>query len=463
MFVKEETRHLARVVTVDAIKPIPKADLLEIAVVGGWECIVLKDTYKVGDLGLYFEIDASIPADSPVWGDFDMKRMLMRTDVDTDRKYVVIKSIRLRGVLSQGLLLTIDHLRYLKPDLTDLSVDQNLTDELEVIKYVSPEEWKLYQARLREASGEGTRGTNSLWWKLRQWLIKGILVDGLQPWPEGHVKSEEERVQNLGKQYTKMVESDDTYELSIKLNGESATVYQDLQTGEMGVAQRNFSLRTSDVPYTFKESLLVYISSWMRFIPRRLRGGECDVPTWLTSYRASAVPLVGYMMKMGVVQDLQDFNHYNELPFTQGKVIAIQGEIVGPKFNRNAENVPKAAFYVYRVYGNGSYVFPPAEARQIVKTLGLNYVPVLDADAKLPADMSELIKKADGPGYFDPKRKREGLVAKNNRTGESCKIISNAWLEKQDKEEAALEKALAETSTPIAATALSAVATSMNQ
>lgn len=456
MFVKEETRKLARIVRIDAIKPIPKADLLEIAVVGGWECIVMKDIYKVGDLGLYFEIDASIPADSPVWNDFDMKRMLVRTDADSKRQYVVIKSIRLRGVLSQGLLVQLKNVGSLPAMLKAATAavhgeaEVNVTEELGILKYVSPEEWKLYQARLRESSGEGTRGSNSPWWKLRMWLIEGILVDGLQPWPEGHVKSEEERVQNIAKHYQDMVKQDDTYEASIKLNGESATVYQDLNDGTMGVAQRNFSLCTADVPYTFKESLLVYISAWMRFIPRRLRGGECDVPTWMTAYRAGNVPLVRYMTKMGIVQDLQEFNKSNDLPFTHGKVIAVQGEMVGPKFNRNAENLSQSAFYVYRVYGNGSYVFPPEEARQIAKALGLNYVPMLDAEMKLPADMAELIKKADGPGYFDPKRKREGLVLKNNRTGESFKVISNAWLEKMDKEEAA---AAAEAETAEAVTA----------
>ncbi|BDD79550.1 hypothetical protein [Burkholderia phage FLC9] len=443
MFVKEETRKLARIVTVDAIKPIPKADLLEIAVVGGWECIVLKDQYKPGDLALYFEIDASIPVDSPAWGDFDMKRMLIRTDSDTKRQYVVIKSIRLRGVLSQGLLLTVDHLNYL--GLVGLQDGLNLTDNLEALKYVSPEEWKLYQARLREASGEGQRGTNSLWWKLRMWLVKGILIDGLQPWPEGHVKSDEERVQNLGKQYDKWVAEGDTYEATIKLDGESTTVYQDLATKRPGVAQRNFSLRTEDVPYTFKESLLVYIAAWMRFIPRRLRGGACPFPTWLKAYSAEGVPLVRMMKKLGIIDRLQDFNHYNDLPFTAGKIVAIQGEMVGPNFNRNAEGLKDNAFYMYRAYGNGSYEFPPEEARQIAAALKVNYIPVVDANLKLPAELKDLLKMADGPGHFDPKRKREGLVIKNNRTGQSAKVISNAWLEKKDKEEAALEQALAET------------------
>lgn len=446
MFVKEETRHLARIVIIDEVKAIPKADRLEIAVVGGWECIVMKGMYKAGDLGLYFEVDASIPADSAVWGDFDMKRMLIRTDADNQRQYVVIKSIRLRGVLSQGLLLQISHLNYLSADA--LTPDLDLTSQLEVLKYVSPEEWKLYQAQLREASGMRDRHTKSWWWKLRMWLIKGILVDGLQDWPEGHSKSEEDRVQNLGKQYAKLVEMDDTWEASIKFDGESATVYQDLKDGSPGVAQRNFSLRTEDVAYTRKESFLVYLASWMRFIPRRLRGGACPFPRWLKVYSAEGVPLVRHMKKLGAIQRLQAFNKNQQIPsdlqlsgpheylaFARGKTIAVQGEMVGPSFNRNAEGLKENRFYIYRVYGNGTYVFPPEEARAITLFLGLEYIPVIDKNMKLPADIQDLIKLADGEGYFDSKRLREGLVLKNNRTGQSFKVISNKWLERHDKED----------------------------
>jgi alpha-acetolactate decarboxylase len=42
MLVKEETRQLARTVTIDDIQPIAKADRLEKAIIGGWECVVKK-------------------------------------------------------------------------------------------------------------------------------------------------------------------------------------------------------------------------------------------------------------------------------------------------------------------------------------------------------------------------------------------------------------------------------------
>jgi hypothetical protein len=454
-FVKEETRALARIVKIDEIKPIKKADRLEIAVVGGWECVVQKELYKVGDFAVYFEIDASVPLDSPVWGDFDKRYLLIRQDTENGGKeYAVIKTLKLRGVRSQGLLMQLKNLESI-PALLKIATataqgeeEANVTQELEILKYVNPVEYKLYLRRLAEEAGERGRQTKSWWWKLRMKLIEGILVDGLQDFPRGHVKSDEERVQNLKKEYDRLVKEGDDWEGSVKLDGESAMAYQDLDTGDIGLAQRNWSLRTEFVPYTRKESFKVYVSDWMRFVPRRLRGGECEVPRWKKGFDPTGVPLVRWMLNQGIVQNLKALNRALMmdvsiakgigLAFAHGKIVAIQGEMVGPKFNGNAEKLAENRFYVYRAYGNGTYRFTPDETKAIAAYLGLDYIPVDPklARIKLPADMNELLKLADGKSALlatspsDPKPTlREGLVMKNHETGQSFKVISNKWLE----------------------------------
>jgi hypothetical protein len=455
-FVKEETRALARIVTIDEIKPIKKADRLEIAVVGGWECVVAKDLYRVGDLAVYFEIDAAVPLDSPVWGDFDKKYLLVKKDMENgEKEYAVIKTLKLRSTLSQGLLMQIKNLDYLGSKMAALSPDMDITRDLDVMKYVNPVEYKQYLRRLAEESGaNGGRNTNSWWWKLRMRLIKGILVDGLQDFPRGHVKSDEERVQNLNKEYARLVEEGDDWEGSVKLDGESAMAYQDLDNGSIGLAQRNFSLRTESVPYTRKESFRVYLSDWMRFVPRRLRGGACPVPTWKTEYDPKCVPLVRWMINNDIPIKLKALNKALMmdvsvakgigLEFAHGKIVAIQGEMVGPSFNGDAEGFPVNQFFVYRAYGNGTYRFTPDETKAIAKYLELTYIPVdpkLER-VKLPAEMKELLKWADGPTALwanpakdAPGKLREGLVMKNHVTGQSFKVISNKWLENQPLEE----------------------------
>ena len=457
-FVKEETRALARVVTIDEIKPIKKADRIEIAVIGGWEVIVQKGLYKEGDTAIYFEIDAAVPKDSLIWGDFDLTRMLVRPDAD-GREYVVIKTIRMKGVLSQGLVLQAKNLNSV-PALLKLATAAakgtitkgvDITSELEVIKYVSPDEWKLYQARLAVADKKNSRRqTNSWWWKLRMKLIEGIVVDGLQEFPRGHVKSEEERLQNLGKkEYEKLLAQDADWEASIKLNGESSMVYADLDSDVIGIAQRNFSLRTDSVPYTRKQSWRVYLSDWMRFIPRRLRGGACPVPTWKTEYDPKTVPLVKWMLDNDIVLRVRLLNAAAanktlkmDAAFMNGKKIAIQGEMVGPDFNGGAERFPVNQFFMYRAYGNGNYKFTPKEVKIIADMLELKYIPVDTARMKLPKDMATLIKKADGKSALGVEGMiREGLVLKNHETGESFKVISNKWLENEPLDEEETETA----------------------
>lgn len=456
-FVKEETRALARIVKIDEIKPIKKADRLEIAVVGGWECVVQKDLYQVGQSAVYFEIDAAVPLDSPVWGDFDKKYLLVKKDMENgEKEYAVIKTLKLRSTLSQGLLMQMKNLQSLPALLkaataaVDGEDEANITQELGILKYVNPVEYKQYLRRLAEESGAGGRGTNSWWWKLRMKLIKDILVDGLQDFPRGHVKSDEERVQNLGKEYPRLVKEGDDWEGSVKLDGESAMAYQDLDDGSIGLAQRNFSLRTETVPYTWKESFRVYLSDWMRFVPRRLRGGACPVPTWKTEYDPKGVPLVRWMINNDITANLKALNKALMmdvsiaqgigLEFAHGKIVAVQGEMVGPSFNGGAEGFPVDQFFVYRAYGNGTYRFTPDETKAIATYLGLKYIPVDPklARIKLPADIKALLKLADGPSALlaaGSTRLREGLVMKNHVTGRSFKVISNKWLENQPLEE----------------------------
>lgn len=438
MLVKEDTRRLARIVRVTDVKPIPKADRLEVAVVDGWECVVQKGTFGPGSMGLYFEIDAAIALDSPVFKEFDTQYLRKTLDEATGKEYAVIKTIRLRGQLSQGLLLPAKY--FPGAILTPSDVGLNVTNDLEVLKYVSPAEAKLFYAESESISPDASN-TKKLIWRLRAWLMQGIIVDGLQPWPAGHVKSEEERVQNIPQFYRQMVEEDDEVEASVKLDGESATFYTDLDTEEIGVAQRNYSLRTEDIPYTRIESLRVYLSDWVRYIGRKIAGGRCPIPTWKSRYHAQSVPLVAYFKRNLIEHRIRMFNNamaplfHNQscpFPFMEGKVLAIQGEMVGPDFNNNAEGVVVNTFYIYRAYANGNQRLTPDQTKQVASYLQMEYIPVVEDRMKLPVEIADILKMADGPAALS-NGIREGIVIKSHTTGRSMKIISNKWLEKKGK------------------------------
>lgn len=60
MLNSKNERELAYFVKIDAIEPIAGSDNCECAVVGGWKIMVRKQTFKVGDLAIYFEVDSKV-------------------------------------------------------------------------------------------------------------------------------------------------------------------------------------------------------------------------------------------------------------------------------------------------------------------------------------------------------------------------------------------------------------------
>lgn len=88
--------------TVDAVKPHANADRLEIAVVGGWQCVVGKGEWQPGDFGVYFPPDTVLPA---VWTDrFGVTQYCQPIQVNGEPRYR-IRCAKLRGEPSFGVLV----------------------------------------------------------------------------------------------------------------------------------------------------------------------------------------------------------------------------------------------------------------------------------------------------------------------------------------------------------------------
>ncbi len=122
-------RKLASVQRVLEVHAIEGADFVELAKINGWQCVVKKGRFRAGDLGVYFEIDA-IPPDAPAY------RFLWAKDSPegTRPARYRIRSMRLRGSLSQGLLLPLAEAGV--PDGTPDGTD--VTERLGVGKYEQP-------------------------------------------------------------------------------------------------------------------------------------------------------------------------------------------------------------------------------------------------------------------------------------------------------------------------------------
>lgn len=139
----DQERALCSIVTVKSMSPIAGADKIVVAEVNGWQCVISKDEgINEGDLALYFSID-SIP-------DLDDPNCAL-----VKKRGGRIKTIKLRGIISQGLLAPLGWLSARGHDTTQFSEGDDVTEIMGVTKYIHEEEADQYlpPAALLKASG----------------------------------------------------------------------------------------------------------------------------------------------------------------------------------------------------------------------------------------------------------------------------------------------------------------------
>jgi len=196
------TRKMASIRRIDAINPIEGADLIEVASVGGWNIVVKKNEFSVGDLAVYFEIDSFLPEGNPVWQFLVDKSSRL---FDAQRGHV-LRTIKLRGVYSQGLLLplepTCEHIE------SELAEGLDVSTPLGIVKYEPPVSAQL--------AG----------------LAKGNF-------PSCVPKTDQQRIQNLSDKFSKI--QSQVWEVTEKIEGSSATFVLTEQGFE--VCSRNLSLK----------------------------------------------------------------------------------------------------------------------------------------------------------------------------------------------------------------------------
>ena len=123
----EDAPGLASIVRILRLTPIQGADKVCLAHIQGWQCVVKIDEFGVGDLAIYFAID-SIPDFS------DPNTELVR------KRGGRVKTCKLRGVISQGLLSPLWWLESRGYSIENIVEGEDVTMKMGVTKYVSVEE-----------------------------------------------------------------------------------------------------------------------------------------------------------------------------------------------------------------------------------------------------------------------------------------------------------------------------------
>ena len=205
-------RKMATIRKIDALRPIPGADAIECAIVGGWTCVVKKGEYTAGDLAVYCEIDSFIPTAIAPFLTKPGHYAKTFEGVEGER----LRTMKLRGQLSQGLLLPITPMVRLHATAANREEvftgieGVDVSEILGITKYEAPVPAAL--------AGE----------------VKGMF-------PSRIPKTDQERIQNLSVELEEWKSQGLTWEVTEKLDGSSMTVY--IIDGEVGVCSRNLDLK----------------------------------------------------------------------------------------------------------------------------------------------------------------------------------------------------------------------------
>lgn len=358
-------RKMAYIVKIDNITPIENADAIEVSHVGGWKVVVKKGEYSVGDLAVYCEIDSWIPHE--IFPHLSKGKEPREYNGVKGEK---LRTIKLRGQISQGLLLplsvmgreyywkTIVRPNYWRKDgiIVKHDVGSDVSEYLNIQKYEPP-----VPAQLR---GQ----------------IKGNF-------PSFIPKTDQERIQNCYKHITNPDNEQiwDRVVIEEKLEGSSTTIYYN--NGDTGVCSRNLDLKEE--------------------------GGD--------SFWKAA-------------KDQQIVEKLTEYCERTGRNLAIQGELIGNvqgniyKLDKNVIKV----FDIYDI-DERSYL-GYYERSEILEHLDILQVPVLEVDGSVVGfSLDELLVMGEGKSELNPKQEREGVVVKSLFDPDcSFKIISNRYLMKQD-------------------------------
>ena len=203
-------RKLATIRQISGVRRIPDADKICAYVVDGWTVVDSIGKYSVNDLVVYCEIDSWIPSTVAPFLTKPDKFPKEYNGVEGER----LQTVKLRGQISQGLLLPIDCTTISDGEGNVISVSEgdDVTEFLGIQKWERP-----LPTQLRgQAKGN---------------------------FPSFIRKTDQERCQNLQKNI--FVDWKDLeWEISLKLDGSSLTGYYN--NGETGICSRNLELKDND-------------------------------------------------------------------------------------------------------------------------------------------------------------------------------------------------------------------------
>lgn len=371
-------RKLATIQKIREIRPIEGADAIELAIINNWQVVVAKNVgHKVGDWVVYCEIDSFLP----VREEFEFLRKSSFKKMG-DQEGFRLKTIRLRGQISQGLVLPISVLE--GPDEMKIGISkQPWGDQLQLGPYDN--------ALVIE---EGVDVSEMLGIVKYEPPIPAQLAGKVKGYfPSFIRKTDEERVQNLTKEYEGW--KDQRFYVTEKLDGSSATFY--FKDGVFGVCSRNLELAEPEE----------------EFVPGMVMCEDgVERPKQENSFWKAA-------REMQIKEKLEKVG-YN---------VCLQGELIGEGIQKNPYKIKGQAVKFFNAFNIDTQEYLGFnEFTQLMAELSLPTVPILETDFILPNTIDQLLQYAEAKAVLNPSFDREGVVIRSHDRKISFKAISNKFL-----------------------------------
>ena len=395
-------RKMASIRKITNITPIEGADAIETAWVGGWPSVIKKNEYKIGDLAVYLEIDSWVP--------HELASFLSKGKEPREYNGVKgerLRTAKLRGQLSQGLLLSINGC------IEKMGCTSALEEGMDVTEWLNIQKW---EAPIPACLAGQVDGVFPSWIrKTDEERIQNI-VEEVFGYTETYSPLDitlDQAQEGLASGKLKLIDGvvntvqppkanpDAVYEMSVKLDGSSMTAFvrysEEFEQIKTGVCSRNLMLKINDEN---KDNTFV---------------------------------------KMFVESGLQEvmIDYHKET----GRALAVQGELIGEGIQGNREGIKGHKLYIFNIFDidNQRYLNPierkalanmlAEKANAINKQDLINHVPVLYigklSDVGI-IDVQSALKYAEGPSLNNPIR--EGIVFKRLDGAFSWKAISNLFL-----------------------------------
>lgn len=375
-------RKLAHIEEISWLRPIEGADKIELAGVLGWQCIVKKGEFRVGDLAIYVEIDSIMPSDNP---DFAF----------LEPKHYKIKTMKMRGVISQGIIFPLSFLHNDKKyeigdDVTDLLKIKQIEDDVPKQREKDP------ASAIKQRHKKLFKNRIFLWFMKFKWFRKAVyklLIPKKKPknFPEWITKTDETRLQNIpfvldtykGKQMV-VTEKLDGTSTSFGLRKEKKRKY------DFAVCSRN--VRQADIKQKcfYEENVYHQIAN-------------------------------KYDIQNVLIKVLEKYN---------ATTVVLQGETIGEAIQKNKYGLKGIDFYAFNLVIDGKKM-DSAIATDVMHEYGIKWVPIVKADFVLLPTVDEMITYADGKSVLCDTL-REGVVIRDHDNTISFKCISNQFLLKHN-------------------------------